>query len=85
MELVQNCRADGFGIWPTLSAPVQIRIGILNQLLNPPPITEIVTRRFADAMRALGADVDQAAIERGARSTLRTGRCRAIGATHGHP
>ncbi|MEX3011452.1 aminotransferase class V-fold PLP-dependent enzyme [Hoeflea sp. TYP-13] len=61
MELVQNCRAEGFGIWPTLSAPVQIRIGILNQL-RPSAIWEIV-RRFADAMRALGADVDQAAVD----------------------
>ncbi|WP_136659503.1 aminotransferase class V-fold PLP-dependent enzyme [Nitratireductor sp. XY-223] len=61
MELVQNCRAEGFGIWPTLSAPVQIRIGILNQL-RPSAIWEIVGR-FADAMRALGADVDQAAVD----------------------
>ena len=56
MELVQNCRADGFGIWPTLSQPVQIRIGILN-LLDQASISEIVTR-FGGAMRALGADVD---------------------------
>ncbi|WP_171180354.1 aminotransferase class V-fold PLP-dependent enzyme [Ruegeria sp. HKCCD8929] len=61
MELVQNCRAEGFGIWPTLSAPVQVRIGILNQL-QPGAIREIV-RRFADAMRAMGADVDHAAVE----------------------
>ncbi|MEM7259412.1 MAG: aminotransferase, partial [Pseudomonadota bacterium] len=27
MELVQHCRAAGFGIWPTLSEPVQVRIG----------------------------------------------------------
>lgn len=60
IELVENCRAEGFGIWPTLSKPVQIRIGILNQLSST-AITEIVTR-FADAMRALGADVDQAKI-----------------------
>ncbi|MFD0858864.1 aminotransferase [Roseovarius aquimarinus] len=56
MELVQSCRAQGFGIWPTLSAPVQIRIGILN-LLSQSAITEIVTR-FAQAMTALGAEVD---------------------------
>jgi len=61
MELVQNCRADGFGIWPTLSAPVQVRIGILNQL-NATAIREIV-RRFGDAMRAMGAEVDQTAID----------------------
>ncbi|QEW22038.1 Purine catabolism protein PucG [Marinibacterium anthonyi] len=61
MELVQNCRADGFGIWPTLSAPVQVRIGILNQLSRP-QISEIV-RRFAEAMRAMGATVNDKAIE----------------------
>ncbi|MFP7674875.1 aminotransferase [Marivita sp. S0852] len=56
MELVQSCRAQNFGIWPTLSAPVQIRIGILN-LLNRAAITDIVTR-FADAIRAMGGTVD---------------------------
>ncbi len=61
MELVQNCRAKDFGIWPTLSAPVQVRIGILNQL-NPSAISEIVNR-FAQAMRDLGANVDQATID----------------------
>lgn len=60
MELVQNCRAQSFGIWPTLSAPVQIRIGILN-LLTEDAITEIVTR-FAQAMNDLGAEVDIDAI-----------------------
>ncbi len=63
MELVQNCRADGFGIWPTLSAPVQVRIGILN-LLTRSAITEIVTR-FAHAMNDMGADVDLGAITDG--------------------
>lgn len=57
MELVQHCRAQNFGIWPTLSEPVQIRIGILN-LLSETAITDIVNR-FADAMRDLGAVVDQ--------------------------
>ena len=60
-ELVQNCRARGFGIWPTLSAPVQIRIGILN-LLSEAHVTEIVNR-FADAMRELGGNVDQDEID----------------------
>ncbi|MBI6628555.1 aminotransferase class V-fold PLP-dependent enzyme [Pontibaca salina] len=60
-ELVQHCRADGFGIWPTLSAPVQVRIGILN-LLSPVAITEIVTR-FGQAMKDLGADVDMDAVQ----------------------
>jgi len=61
MELVQNCRARGFGIWPTLSAPVQIRIGILN-MLEPATIADIVNR-FAAAIRELGADVDQPMID----------------------
>ncbi len=61
MALVQTCRAAGFGIWPTLSAPVQIRIGILN-LLTPAAITDIVTR-FADAIRAQGGTVDQDAVD----------------------
>lgn len=56
MELVQHCRAQNFGIWPTLSAPVQVRIGILNQL-NAAAITEIATR-FAAAMNEFGASVD---------------------------
>lgn len=60
MELVQSCRAEGFGIWPTLSEPVQVRIGILN-LLNRRAITEIVTR-FGEAMNRMGAGIDMAAI-----------------------
>ncbi|WP_425082679.1 aminotransferase, partial [Ruegeria arenilitoris] len=61
MELVQNCRARGFGIWPTLSAPVQVRIGILNQL-NRQAVSRIV-RLFAEAMRELGGNVDYEEIE----------------------
>ncbi|MEP3332100.1 aminotransferase [Sedimentitalea sp.] len=61
MELVQACRAQGFGIWPTLSAPVQVRIGILN-LLTSEAIAEIVTR-FAKAMQDMGAEVDLIAIQ----------------------
>ncbi len=61
MELVQNCRARGFGIWPTLSAPVQVRIGILNQL-NREAVSRIVLL-FAEALRELGGTVDQDAIE----------------------
>ncbi|MDT1063997.1 aminotransferase [Paracoccus sp. CPCC 101403] len=56
MELVQACRAKGFGIWPTLSEPVQVRIGILN-LLNQRAITDIVTR-FVGAMNEMGAGID---------------------------
>lgn len=61
-ELVQNCRDRGFGIWPTLSEPVQVRIGILN-MLTPEAISDIV-RRFADAIRELGANVDQDEIDK---------------------
>lgn len=60
MELVQHCRAQNFGIWPTLSEPVQVRIGILN-LLNQPAIEDIVMR-FATAMREFGAEVDHSAV-----------------------
>jgi len=56
MELVQLCRSQGFGIWPTLSEPVQIRIGILNQL-NENAIAEIIVR-FAEAMHELDGTVD---------------------------
>lgn len=57
---MQACRAKGFGIWPTLSEPVQVRIGILNQL-SQASITEIVTR-FAKAMNDMGAGIDLALI-----------------------
>ena len=50
-----------FGIWPTLSAPVQVRIGILNQL-NRKSVSRIV-RLFAEAMRELGGQIDRDAIE----------------------
>ena len=60
-ELVQECRAAGFGIWPTLSEPVQIRIGILNQL-SEDAISDIVGR-FADAMAHKGAsNIDKNAV-----------------------
>ncbi|MGQ0610166.1 MAG: aminotransferase [Paracoccaceae bacterium] len=55
-DLVQRCRARGFGIWPTLSEPVQVRIGILNQL-SAAAVTEIATR-FGQAMLEMGADFD---------------------------
>ena len=57
MELVQSCRAQNFGIWPTLSEPVQVRVGILN-LLNERAISDIVMR-FADAIEALGGQVNR--------------------------
>ena len=59
-ELVQKARAQGFGIWPTLSEPVQVRIGILNQL-SQSAITDI-TRRFAAAMAELGAEIDMSRV-----------------------
>ena len=65
-ELVQGARAQGFGIWPTLSEPVQVRIGILNQL-SPQQIGEIVSR-FADAMLAMGADFDKAKVMNGLKA-----------------
>ncbi len=61
MELVQNCRARNFGIWPTLSEPVQVRIGILN-LLTQAAVTDIV-QRFADAIRELGGTVDEGSVQ----------------------
>ena len=60
MELVQHCRAQNFGIWPTLSEPVQVRIGILN-LLNEAAICDIVSR-FGKAMRDLGATFSDDAV-----------------------
>ena len=56
-ELVTGCRAKNFGIWPTLSEPVQVRIGILN-LLGKDSIMEIASK-FADAMLEMGADFDK--------------------------
>tara|TARA_Y100001934_G_scaffold39787_1_gene47309 strand:- start:1536 stop:2783 length:1248 start_codon:yes stop_codon:yes gene_type:complete len=61
MELVQHCRAQNFGIWPTLSEPVQVRIGILN-LLTQDSVTDIVNR-FAQAIRDLGGIVDDAFVK----------------------
>ncbi|MFZ1470538.1 MAG: aminotransferase [Paracoccaceae bacterium] len=69
-ELVQACRAKGFGIWPTLSEPVQVRIGILN-LVNEAAITEIVSR-FAQAMNDMGAGVDAAGAVEGLRQYFKT-------------
>ncbi len=63
MELVQNARARNFGIWPTLSEPVQVRIGILNQL-SQASITDIVTR-FGEGMIELGASIDMHKIVEG--------------------
>lgn len=59
-ELVAACRAEGFGIWPTLSEPVQVRVGILNQL-TVASLTEIVDL-YADAMLKMGAEFDKQSI-----------------------
>ncbi len=59
-ELVNGCREKGFAIWPTLSEPTQIRVGILNQL-TPAAINDIVGR-FADAMLELGVELDKSKI-----------------------
>ena len=56
-DLVAMCREEYFGIWPTLSSPVQVRIGILNQL-NQEAISEIAGR-FADAMLKMGASFNK--------------------------
>ncbi|ABG33679.1 aminotransferase class V-fold PLP-dependent enzyme [Roseobacter denitrificans] len=61
MELVQSCRAQNFGIWPTLSEPVQVRIGILN-LLNRATITDIA-HRFAQAIRDMGGKIEQSSVD----------------------
>ena len=65
-KLVMGCRAEGFGIWTTLSEPVQIRIGILNQLTTD-AITDIVSR-FADAMLKMGAEFDKDEIMNGLKA-----------------
>ena len=66
MELVQHCRGQNFGIWPTLSEPVQVRIGILN-LLNEATITDIVNR-FGSAIRDLGGSVSQSRVDEALRT-----------------
>jgi aspartate aminotransferase-like enzyme len=70
-DLVAGCRAENFAIWPTLSEPVQVRIGILNQL-TVEAITEIVGR-FADAMLKMGADFDKHAVMSGLAEYYKAG------------
>jgi aspartate aminotransferase-like enzyme len=65
-DLVAKCRAQDFGIWTTLSEPVQVRIGILNQLTTE-AITEIVAR-FANAMLDMGAEFDKQRVMTGLKS-----------------
>ena len=71
-ELVAGCRAEGFGIWPTLSEPVQVRVGILNQLTNE-ALTDIVGR-LADAMLKMGASFDKDSVMNNLTSYLATKR-----------
>ncbi len=56
-DIVTKCREEYFGIWPTLSSPVQVRIGILNQLTQE-AISDIAGR-FADAMLKMGASFNK--------------------------
>ena len=56
-DLIAKCREENFGIWPTLSSPIQVRIGILNQL-NQEAISDIAGR-FADAMLKMGASFNK--------------------------
>ena len=56
MEFVQHCRSENFGIWPTLSEPVQVRVGILN-LLTDEAISEIINK-FGSALKELGGQFD---------------------------
>ena len=65
-DLVVKCRDQDFGIWTTLSKPIQVRIGILNQLTTE-AITDIVGR-FADAMLDMGAEFDKQRIMNGLKS-----------------
>jgi aspartate aminotransferase-like enzyme len=70
-DLVGGCRAENFCIWPTLSEPVQIRIGILNQL-SVEAITDIAGR-FADAMLKMGAKFDKQAVMNGLAEYYKAG------------
>jgi hypothetical protein len=52
---------QNFGIWPTLSQPTQVRVGILNLLSNA-DINDIVTR-FGAALVDLGGSFDVAEVD----------------------
>jgi hypothetical protein len=64
--LMRSLSACPFGIWPTLSEPIQVRIGILSQL-TPEAIMEIAGR-FADAMLAMGSEFDKQQVMNGLKS-----------------
>lgn len=71
-ELVAGCRAEGFAIWPTLSEPIQLRVGILNQL-NEAALSDIVGR-LSDAMLKMGAKFDKNSVMNGLKSHLSSQR-----------
>ena len=60
-ELTRQRIGQMFGESIADQVPVQVRIGILNQL-NREAVSQIV-RLFAEAIRELGGEVDQDAIE----------------------
>lgn len=55
-DFVNSCRAENFCIWPTLSEPTQVRVGILN-LLTEDHLAEI-TKRFCLALNRFQVPVD---------------------------
>ncbi|MCQ0986155.1 PLP-dependent aminotransferase family protein [Jiella marina] len=62
-DFVNACREESFCIWPTLSEPTQIRVGILN-LLEEQELTNIV-KRFGEMLNRFDvpADIDAAVAE----------------------
>ncbi|TFF27251.1 aminotransferase class V-fold PLP-dependent enzyme [Jiella endophytica] len=55
-EFVNACRAENFCIWPTLSEPTQVRVGILN-LLAEEELSAIV-KRFGAALNRFDVAAD---------------------------
>ena len=62
-EFVNACRGEGFGIWPTLSEPTQVRVGILNLTAEEELAT--IVRRFGDMLNRfdIATDVEAAVKE----------------------
>ncbi|MBO0903341.1 aminotransferase class V-fold PLP-dependent enzyme [Jiella sonneratiae] len=62
-EFVNACRAEGFGIWPTLSEPTQVRVGILNLIAEDELAT--IVRRFGEMLNRfdVAADAEAAVAE----------------------
>lgn len=69
-DFVNGCRAENFCIWPTLSEPTQIRVGILN-LLTEEHLSEIV-RRFCLALNKFQVAADPDATVKLALEKLRS-------------